>query len=201
MLHVFGTQVVPLACPAHFDAAGQVNKALPCISTVIAGVNMGKPQILFDLPLGLFSIGVSALALVSAGLIFIQSRMTMPPPVENDPSASTTRTMMVMMPLFSIVYGGIIPAGLFVYWIVSSLFSIVQQFLYVGWGHMFPLFGWTPAFARDYTPRFPVTMPSVTATGKTPAPSRQQPEERWVSAASTVRPNTRRRAGRRGRRR
>ena len=90
----------------------------------------------------------------------------MPPPAENDPSASTTRTMMVMMPFFSIVYGGFIPAGLFVYWIASSVFSIVQQFLYVGWGHMFPFFGWTPAFAHNHTPRFPVTMPPVAAAGK-----------------------------------
>ena len=177
-----------------------MNKALPCISTIVGGIDMGKPQVLFDLPLGPISIGVSAMALVSAALIFVQSRMTMPPPAENDPSASTTRTMMIMMPLFSVLYGGIIPVGLFVYWIVSSLFSIVQQFLYVGWGHMFPLFGRTPAFARNYTPRFPVAMPSATAASKLPAPSRQQPDDRWVSAASTVRPNTRRRVGRRGRR-
>jgi hypothetical protein len=105
------------------------------------------------------------------------------------------------MPLFSVFYGGIIPAGLFVYWIVSSIFSICQQFLYVGFGNFFPLFGWTPGFARNHTPRFPVTMPPVAEAGKSLAASRRQPDERWVSAASTVRPNTRRRAGRRGRRR
>jgi YidC/Oxa1 family membrane protein insertase len=202
MLSVFGQKVVPLTCPnPEHIVNGVLDKSQPCIDTVVAGVNMGKPQILFDLPLGVITIGVSALALVSAFLIFIQSRMTMPPAVENDPSAQTTRTMMIMMPLFSIFYGGIIPAGLFVYWIVSSLFSIVQQFLFVGWGSIFPLFGWTPAFARNYTPRFPVTMPTVTATSKSPTPSRPQSEDRWMSAASTVRPNTRRRATRRGRRR
>jgi YidC/Oxa1 family membrane protein insertase len=201
MLSVFNTKLVPLTCPAHFDAAHQVIKSLPCINTVVAGVDMGKPQVLFDLPLGFFTLGVSALAIASAAIQFVQSRMMMPPPAEDDPSAQTNRSVMIIMPLFSLIYGGILPAGLFVYWIVSSLFSLVQQFLMIGWGNMFPLFGWTPAFARNYTPRFPVTMPPPQDAGRSLAASRQQPEYRWASAASTVRPNTRRRAGRRGRRR
>jgi YidC/Oxa1 family membrane protein insertase len=201
MLSVFNTKLVPLACPAHFDAAHQVIKTLPCINTVVAGIDMGKPQVLFTLDLVVFPLGVSALAIVSAVLQFVQSRMMMPPPAEDDPSAQTSRSVMIIMPLFSLFYGGFLPAGLFVYWIVSSVFSIVQQFLIIGWGHMFPLLGWTPAFARDYTPRFPVTMPPPQDAGKSLAASRQQPEYRWASAASTVRPNTRRRAGRRGRRR
>ncbi len=202
MLSVFGQKVVPLTCPnpSHI-VNGTLDKAQPCIDTIVAGIDLGRPQVLFDLPLGPLTIGVSALALVSAALIFIQSRMTVPPPVENDPSASTTRTMMIMMPLFSLVYGGIIPAGLFVYWIVSSIFSIVQQFLYVGFGNFFPFLGRTPGFARNHTPRFPVTMPTVTESSKSLAASRRQPDDRWAAAVTTVRPNTRRRAGRRGRRR
>jgi YidC/Oxa1 family membrane protein insertase len=202
MLGVFGVKLVPLTCPnpAHV-VDGVLDKSLPCINTVIAGIDMGKEQVLFNLPLGFFTLGISVLALIAAFLQLIQSRMMMPPPAENDPSASTSRSMMVLLPLFSILYGGILPAGLFIYWIVSSLFSIVQQFLIIGWGQLFPLFGWTPAFAQGYTPRYPVTMPEPTSTGKSLASTRQKQEDRWVSAASTVRPNTRRRSGRRGRRR
>ena len=127
--------------------------------------------------------------------------MMMPPKAENDPSANTQRSMMIFMPLISILYGGILPAGLFIYWIVTSLFSVVQQFLIVGWGAMFPLFGRTPGFARNYTPRFPVTMPEPANAGKSLAATRYKPEERQASAASTVRPNTHRRSSRRGRRR
>ena len=108
---------------------------------------------------------------------------------------------MIFMPLISVLYGGILPAGLFIYWITTSVFSIVQQFLIIGWGAMFPIFGWHPGFARDYTPRFPVTMPTAPITGKSVAETRRKPDERWVSAASTVRPNTHRRSSRRGRRR
>ena len=59
---------------------------------------------------------------------------------------------MLFLPLISIAYGGFLPAGLFIYWITATIFPIVQQYLIVGWGAMFPIFGWTPAFAAA-TPR------------------------------------------------
>ena len=204
MLRVFGIDLVPtIHCPnpANVDALGHLDKAAPCINTIVLGINVGQPQVLFNLNLVVFVLGVSALA-VSAGILqFVQSRMLMPPAMENDSSASTQRTMMVIFPFFSIVYGGFLPAGLFVYWITTSVFSIVQQFLIVGWGNMFPLFGWSPGFARNHSPRFPVTMPEKSAGGQSVADTRYKPEERWASAASTVRPNTHRRTSRRGRRR
>ena len=198
MFSVFGLKVVPLTCP---NPAHPLDKALPCINTVIAGVDMGKEQVLFNLPILSFTLGVSILAVFAAFLQLIQSRMMMPPAVENDPSASTQRSMMIMMPLFSLLYGGILPAGLFIYWIVTSLFSIVQQFLIVGFGSLFPIFGWDPGFAKDYQPRHPVTMPAVTQSVTSVAATRLKPDERRASAASTVRPNTHRHTSRRGRRR
>jgi YidC/Oxa1 family membrane protein insertase len=201
MLGIGSVKLVPLTCPNPVHIVnGVLDKSQPCINTVVAGIDMGKEQVLFNLDLGLFAIGVSVLAIIAAFLQLIQSRMMLPPAVENDPSASTQRSMMVFLPLISILYGGILPAGLFIYWIFSSLFSIVQQFLIIGWGQLFPLFGWTPAFAKGYQPRHPVTMPEPVITGKSLAETRHKQEERWVSAASTVRPNTRRRPGRRGRR-
>jgi YidC/Oxa1 family membrane protein insertase len=212
MFSVFDLKVVPITCPNPDHYVNQVlDKSLPCINTVVAGIDMGKEQVLFNLDfpgigagflsIPAFTLGISALAVAAAFLQLIQSRMMMPPPAENDPSASTQRSMMIFMPLISLLYGGILPAGLFIYWIVTSLFSIVQQFLIVGWGSMFPLFGWDPAFARGYQPRFPVTMPEVTQSGSSVAATRLKPDERRASAASTVRPNAHRRSSRRGRRR
>ena len=80
-------------------------------------------------------------------------------PTNDDPNTRVQRQMMLFLPIISVVYGGFLPAGLFIYWIVATIFSIVQQYLIVGWGSMFPIFGWTPAFAVDHTPRFPVAMP------------------------------------------
>ena len=48
-----------------------------------------------------------------------------------------------------------LPAGLFIYWIVFTAYSIVQQYLIVGWGSLFPLFGWTPGFAQNHTAALP----------------------------------------------
>jgi YidC/Oxa1 family membrane protein insertase len=200
MMRVFGVDLIPsLQCPHAVN--GVIDKSASCINTVVFGINVGQPQVLFNLPLVVFTLGVSALAVAAGLLQFVQSRMLMPPAAENDPNASTQRTMMVIFPFFSVIYGGFLPAGLFVYWITTSVFSIAQQFLIVGWGSMFPLFGWNPGFAQNHNPRFPVTMPEPSAAGNSLAASRQKPEERWVSAASTVRPNTHRRTSRRGRRR
>lgn len=199
MFSVFGVNLVPgITCPN----PQRLEPFAPCINTVVAGIDMAKPQVLFDLNLGFFALGISVLAIASAILQAIQSRMVMPPPAENDPSAGTQRTMMYILPLFSLLYASILPAGLFIYWIVSSLFSIVQQYLIVGWGSIFPLFGRTPEFARNQRPRFPVTMPVPVTTGKSVAESRRRPEDRVASAAATVRshPPRRGRQGRRGRR-
>src|SRR5262249_52130347 len=154
---------------------------------------------------------------LSAFLQLIQSRMVMPPPAEGDASANVQRQTAMIFPFISIVYGGFLPSGLFLYWIVTTIFSIVQQYLIVGWGSTFPLFGWTPGFARNHTPRFPVTMPSSlpgrsaspssqagaksTGAKSNPEPPRFTPIDRAASAAATVRPRQRGRQGRRGRRR
>ena len=66
----------------------------------------------------------------------------MPPadPAYHDPNVQIQRqTHACSCPLISVLYGGFLPAGLFIYWIVTTIFSIVQQYLIVGWGSMFPL--------------------------------------------------------------
>ena len=71
-------------------------------------------------------------------------------------SSARQQRVFLILPLFSLVYGWFLPAGLFIYWITTTIFSIVQQYLINGWGGLFPLFGWTPGFAVNHTPRFPV---------------------------------------------
>ena len=128
--------------------------------------------------------------------------MTLPPPdpTNTDPNVRIQRQMVLFLPLISILYGGILPAGLFIYWIAGTIFQIAQQYLIVGWGSMFPIFGWYPAFARGHTPRFPVAIPPVKPPpdGK---PSITESVDRAASADSTIRSRKRGRQGRRGRRR
>jgi hypothetical protein len=121
----------------------------------------------------------------------------------DDPNIRTQRQMVILLPFISIVYGGLLPAGLFLYWIFSTLFSIAQQYLIIGWGGMFPIMGWDPPFAQNHTPRFPVAMPPVKQPSEkdaTQSSSRSdQPPPRRTEPAATIRPRGRSR--RRGRRR
>ena len=197
MLNVFGYQVVTIEC-TNIDANGVVDASAPCMDTHVPILgDISKPQTLFAVA----GIGISILAILSALLQLVQSRMMLPPPdpTNSDPNVRLQRQMMLFLPLISIIYGGFLPAGLFIYWIVATVFSIAQQYLIVGWGGMFPVFGWEPAYARDHSPRFPVEMPPP------PEPSKRAAiltdADKKSSADKTIRQGRRGRQSRRGRRR
>jgi hypothetical protein len=194
--------VVPLTCVNINPATGLPDAALgACINTIIplpggATINVGAPSTLFAIA----GFGISILAVASAMLQLVQSRMMLPVATgDDDPNTKIQRQTMLFLPLISIVYGGFLPAGLFIYWITATIFGIVQQYLIVGWGGMFPLFGRTPAFAVGHTPRFPVEMPPP------PEPSKRSAiltdADKKTTATKTIRPRERGRQGRRGRRR
>jgi YidC/Oxa1 family membrane protein insertase len=204
MLSLFGHPIVDLGCSAtpQFDPNGHV---IPCLKTIAFGIDWSKPEIAFTV----VGFGVSALAILSALLQVVASRMTLPPVEANDdPNVRIQRQTMLFVPLISILYGSFLPAGLFLYWIVGTLYQIVQQYLIIGWGSMFPILGWYPSFARDHTPRFPVAVPEPRPQSSTPTkgsattPATPRPrtsDDRAASAAKTIR--QRGRQGRRGRRR
>jgi YidC/Oxa1 family membrane protein insertase len=196
MLSVFGVQLVDLQCQNIVN--GVIDATRPCIDAQVPLLgNVAQAQAFFWIA----GFGLSVLAIVSAILQLVQSRMMLPAadPSNDDPNVRIQRQMMLFLPIISIVYGGFLPAGLFIYWIVATVFSIVQQYLIVGWGAMFPLFGWTPSFAADHTPRFPVSMPPP------PEPSKRAAiltdAQKKTTADKTIRHRERGRQGRRGRRR
>jgi YidC/Oxa1 family membrane protein insertase len=90
---------------------------------------------------------LSGLAVLAAILQFVQVRMTSPKPNADDPTSSTTNTMTYLFPLLTIWWGGLFPSGLILYWIVYTAYLVVQQYRIMGWGNLFPLFGWQPGFA------------------------------------------------------
>ena len=98
---------------------------------------------------------VSGLAILAGLLTFVQAKMAQPgssasgPDQAPDPTMQATATMTYLFPLMYVFWGGIFPSGLIVYWIVYSAYVIVQQYLMMGWGNLFPIFGWTPGFARS----------------------------------------------------
>ena len=202
MLSILGLRVVDLQCNNIVD--GVIQAARPCIDTVIpalGNLDVSKPSTFASVGVGGLVLGLSILAIVSALTQLVSSRMMLPrtKPADDDQNTKIQRQTMMFLPLISIAYGGFLPAGLFIYWITANVFQIAQQYLIVGWGGMFPLFGWTPAFATGHSPRFPVEMPPP------PDPSKRAAiltdAEKKTTAASTIRPRERGRQGRRGRRR
>ncbi len=207
MLDVFGFRILELGCDAApvFNAAGHVLN--PCLNPSAFGVDWGIPEVFLGTPGALFS-GLSLLAIISALVQLVASRMMMPPPSAaglDDPNVKMQRQMAIFLPFISLIYGSILPAGLFLYWIGSTIFSIAQQYLIIGWGGMFPIFGRTPGFAVGHEPRFPVAEEAAPTSSSRAAgaPARSNTErsqlDRSASAAATVR--QRGRQGRRGRRR
>ena len=216
LLKVFGFQVVPLSCPPPqlvTDAAGHMHYA-PCIDSTIpwlAGMHASSFEGLIPLPFTIPLVGlagISIFALFYTALQLIASRMALPPHDPNTPldqNARTQRAFAIWLPLITVLYGNVIPVGVFLYLIVSTFYQIVQQFLTTGWGGMFPLFGRTPGFALGHTPRFPVAVPTAPTSTTRPAgaPARPTTErsalDRSAAANATIR--QRGRQGRRGRRR
>jgi YidC/Oxa1 family membrane protein insertase len=192
MLNVFGVNIgeqVGLVCANGLGTAAYDNMK-PCIESVIPWLGNLQASIPWA-PISLVGVGISPLALVSALLQVLQTRMTLPQgkAAKGDPSAAAQSQMLVILPLISVLYGGILPAGLFIYWIASTIFSLAQQYLILGYGGLFPLFGWNPAFAANHAPRFPVAMPEAAPAGDVVdgAPQTRTDLDRAASAAATIR--------------
>jgi len=201
MMEVFGFTIVNLHCdPAPIiNAAGHVTN--PCLDPIAFGVNWSLPLVAFTI--GPF--GISFLGLFAGGLMYIQSRLSLPSGAMvdmNDPNQRIQRQMGAIFPLIYVLLGGTWPAGLLLYIIVSTIFSIVQQYLFTGWGGMFPFFGWQPAFAVAHTPRFPINLPPPVDPKSRPATSPLGGSAAKAAAVDkTIRHKERGRQGRRGRRR
>ena len=143
----------------------------------------------FALPLfGGFAL--SLLAVIAAILQFVQVKMTSPRPNAEDPTSSMTSTMTYTFPLLTIFWGGIFPSGLILYWIVYTAYLVIQQFIIMGWGNLFPVFGWQPSWAPGpevgITPaprpkRLEADAPAAdpqTPNPRAPAPSGSRPNQR-----------------------
>jgi len=164
-------QFLPLNC----QLIDPIKLTQPVDTTIgwLLGLDLAQIDTVFALPLfGGFAL--SLLAVIAAVLQFVQVKMTSPRPNPEDPTSSMTSTMTYTFPLLTIVWGGIFPSGLILYWIVYTGYLVVQQYLIMGWGNLFPLFGWSPAWAHapeaDAAPR-PKRVETTDAPAETPQPA------------------------------
>ena len=204
MLDLFGFRIIDLGCSATAVIDQATGHIRPCLDSMAFGVNWGQPEVIIGTTGSMLS-GLSLLAVISSLFQLVQSRMTLPahdPAMADDPQYKIQRQMAYIFPFISLIYGSFLPAGLFLYWITSTIFSIGQQYLIIGWGGMFPLFGWNPGFAQGHAPRFPVTMPPpVDHKTRPPTSPLGGGAGRAAQADKTIRHKERGRQGRRGRRR
>jgi len=144
------SSLLPTNCqlidPLHLESA--VKTTSEWLFNPFTGVHLDLALIdnVFAIPL-FGGFGLSLLAVIAAILQFVQVKMTSPRPNADDPTSSMTSTMTYTFPLLTIVWGGIFPSGLILYWIVYTAYLVIQQFLIMGWGNLFPIFRWQPRWA------------------------------------------------------
>ena len=172
----------------------------------LLNLDLARIDHVFAIPIPGIGFALSLLAVIAAILQFVQVRMTSQKPNADDPTAGMTSTMTYTFPLLTIIWGGIFPSGLILYWIVYTAYLVVQQYLIMGWGNLFPLFGWTPAWAQSGIAATAAPRPKRVDTTDAPAESPQSSNPRATApggSRSNPRPPNRKQGGakRRGRKR
>lgn len=110
--------------------------------------DLAQPDHLFVLPLlG----GIGPLPILSAALQLVASIQALPrnPPQTDDPSQRMMQSMTYYLPLITIVFFKDLAAGVFIYYIATTIFQIIQQYFVMGWGQ---LPRWIPVLDSIKTP-------------------------------------------------
>ena len=196
-------QFLPLNCqlvdPIHLEA--HVNTTV----SWLLNLDLARIDHVFAISLG-GGFAISLLAILAAALQFVQVKMTSAPANPDDPTAGMTNTMMYTFPLLTVIWGGIFPSGLILYWIVYTAYLIGQQYFIMGWGNLFPLFGWQPSFVQRTDdaatlPRPREANPGPARGAETQPANNPRPQPRGGSRGGSRQANRRSSAKRRGRRR
>jgi YidC/Oxa1 family membrane protein insertase len=94
------------------------------------------------------------LAIIAGALTFLQLRMAMPyrPKAQRtgqqDAMSQSTSMMQYIMPLFTVFFGWNFPAGMALYWCVTTTFSAAQQYFISGWGSLFVSTPWEEKYSK-----------------------------------------------------
>lgn len=96
-----------------------------------------------------FNIGpipIVPLAILAGVFQFVQMRMMRPrnQGKVTDPQQAMMQMMMNFMPLMVVVFGWTFPAGVVLYWVAQSVYSVVQQWFITGWGAVGDWAPWLP---------------------------------------------------------
>ena len=86
------------------------------------------------------------LPVLAAAVTFLSSAMTAPAkqPQSDDAMQRSMQGMIWYTPILTLFFGFNLPAGLSLYWIVTTLFSVAQQWITSGWGKIGVWVPWLP---------------------------------------------------------
>ena len=176
---------LPQFLPLNYQLIDPVKLSEPVNTSVGWLLNLDLAQVDHVFAIPVLGFALSFLAVIAAILQFVQVKMTSPRPNADDPTSSMTSTMTYTFPLLTIIWGGIFPSGLILYWIVYTAYLVVQQFLIMGWGNLFPIFGWQPAWAPSpEAPTVPASRPK--RTDDDDAASKEEPRPTPSRAPAAV---------------
>jgi len=94
---------------------------------------------------------IGPLPIISSLLQLVASVQALPrnPPQTDDPTQRTMQSMTYYLPLITIVFFRTLASGVFIYYITTTIFQIIQQYFVMGWGQ---LPRWIPPLANIPTP-------------------------------------------------
>jgi YidC/Oxa1 family membrane protein insertase len=94
---------------------------------------------------------IGPLPIISALLQLVASVQALPrnPPQTDDPTQRTMQSMTYYLPLITVVFFKDLAAGVFIYYITTTIFQIIQQYFVMGWGQ---LPRWIPPLGNIPTP-------------------------------------------------
>lgn len=104
------------------------------INTSFVFWNLSQPDRFFILPVlaGLFQLLLSKMMQPAVAVASEKAKKT--PDKSDDLMYTMQGQMLYLMPLMTIFIGWKLPAGLVLYWLVTTVFSLVQQYFVSGWG-------------------------------------------------------------------
>lgn len=124
--------------PANFDAFHQVYNNLKQLDYNFLGMKLGeKPQWNFlwttqwnDINIWLPGLLLFLLPILSGVLAYFSSKISMQiNPMANQQQQSSTKSMLLMMPVISVYFAFIMPGAIGVYIIASTLFAMIQDII------------------------------------------------------------------------
>jgi YidC/Oxa1 family membrane protein insertase len=81
---------------------------------------------------------IGPLPIISALLQLVASIQALPrnPPQTDDPTQRTMQSMTYYLPLITVVFFKDLASGVFIYYITTTIFQIIQQYFVMGWGQL-----------------------------------------------------------------